>query len=230
MNKRVVLTIAQLGLIVPVCASIALSGPFWPLAGLAMFFLFACVGVSVTYHRLLSHRAFKSPRWFVLVGSFLASVGFLLSPLEWAGQHEDHHRFVDTEGDPHAPRVRGNRVMLYCFHGDGKPGRAAARVILDPALGAMHRYFWPMLIGYIALCALVGGWRGIAFLWAMPCLLTLWAGIAGVFMHGKDGAKTGGWIAALVTCGEHRHARHHENPRDWAGDWPASWIIRMVAR
>ena len=228
MDKRLVLTAGQLGLIPVSIAGVWFSPWYWPLVSMPVFVAFACIGVSVTYHRLLSHRAFKAPRWFVVIGSFLGMVGFLLSPVEWAGQHEDHHRLVDAPGDPHAPRVRGLWVALYAFHGQGRPGIAAARVILDPALAFMHRHFWGLLAAYIGACGFVAGWRGIVFLWALPCLLTLWAGIAGVFMHGADGAATKGLLWAIITMGEHRHARHHQNPRDWSGDWPASWVIRLI--
>lgn len=228
MSKRIVLTLGQLGLIPIVALGISNAEPWWVLVGLGMWFLFACVGLSVTYHRLLSHRAFKAPRWFRVVGSVLGSVGFLLSPVEWTGQHEDHHKFVDAEGDPHAPGVHGFRVLLYAFHAEGKPGIATARVMVDPDMALLHRLFWYVLGVWIALCALVAGWQGVVFLWAMPCLLTLWSGIAGVFMHADGRAIDRGWLSALVTMGEHRHAAHHENARQWEGDWPASWVIRAV--
>lgn len=228
MDKRLFLSLAQIGLIPIVILGILQASFIWVLISILMFYMFALVGVSVTYHRYISHGAFKAPRWFILLGSTLASLGFLLSPLEWATQHSDHHKFVDEIGDPHSPRIKGNRVLLYAFHDEGKPGIAAGRVFKDHSLMQLHRKFWLVLTAYIGSVTFVFGWHGFVFLWAMPCLLTLWSGIAGVYMHGSDGAKDGGLISALLTCGEQSHKRHHENPRDWSGDWPASWVIRMV--
>lgn len=230
MKKRTLLGLAQIGLLPIVAVSILNAPIWWSLIGIVVFYGFGLVGVSVTYHRLISHGAFRAPRWFLLTGSTLATIGFLLSPIEWATQHTDHHRFVDEPGDPHSPRVKGSRVWNYAFHDEGRPGMAAGRVFKDVGLMRLHNHFWIVLIGYIGTVTLALGWHGFVFLWAMPCLLTLWSGIAGVFMHGSEGARDGGWIAALLTCGEQNHNRHHVAPRDWFGDWPASWVIRVVQK
>jgi fatty-acid desaturase len=61
-------------------------------------------GITVGYHRLLSHRAFKCPRWveyLIVSGGYLALEG---SPVSWVATHRVHHRFSDMEGDPHSPK------------------------------------------------------------------------------------------------------------------------------
>lgn len=73
-----------------------------------VFYLWHVLGVTVGYHRLLAHRSFRCPKvveYFFVMGGYLA---FESSPIWWATLHRAHHRFVDTELDPHSPRVLGN--------------------------------------------------------------------------------------------------------------------------
>jgi stearoyl-CoA desaturase (delta-9 desaturase) len=66
-------------------------------------YLYHGLGITVGYHRLLSHRAFKCPAWleyFIVSGGYLALEG---SPVSWVATHRVHHRYSDREGDPHRP-------------------------------------------------------------------------------------------------------------------------------
>ncbi len=67
-------------------------------------YLFHGLGITLGYHRLLSHRSYKVPKWFeylIVMGGYLAFEG---SPIFWVTTHRLHHRYSDQEGDPHSPR------------------------------------------------------------------------------------------------------------------------------
>lgn len=74
----------------------------------AYCFLLYCLGgfsASVTYHRILTHRAASLQPWFrkvLLV--FALPVG---TPVQWVGSHRQHHQFADRPGDPHSPLIDG---------------------------------------------------------------------------------------------------------------------------
>jgi fatty-acid desaturase len=70
---------------------------------LPMYFLTTCVGGTITYHRLLSHRSFVSPKLFYYFGILCAVWGGYGSPISWAAVHREHHRHTDQVGDPHSP-------------------------------------------------------------------------------------------------------------------------------
>ena len=56
------------------------------------------------YHRLLTHRGYKTPKW---VEYFLTTCGTLAlegGPIFWVATHRIHHQYSDKEGDPHSPR------------------------------------------------------------------------------------------------------------------------------
>lgn len=63
------------------------------------------LGVSIGYHRFLSHKSFRAQRWFEILIVFLGIPAG--TPIQWAGNHRVHHRFVDTERDPHSPHHGG---------------------------------------------------------------------------------------------------------------------------
>src|SRR3982751_6033158 len=69
-----------------------------------LFYVWHIMGVTIGYHRLLSHRSFRCPKfveYFWVLGGYLAFEG---SPIWWATIHRAHHRYVDTALDPHSPR------------------------------------------------------------------------------------------------------------------------------
>src|SRR5216110_1369109 len=77
---------------------------------LALFgalYVASMLGVSVGFHRLLTHGAFSCGAW---VKGALAALGCLAAegpPLFWVATHRLHHQRSDTDGDPHSPRPRG---------------------------------------------------------------------------------------------------------------------------
>ncbi len=70
---------------------------------LLLSYLYHGFGITIGYHRLLTHRSFKCPIWleYLLVsGGYLCFEG---SPLSWVTTHRVHHRYTDASGDPHSP-------------------------------------------------------------------------------------------------------------------------------
>src|SRR6202789_3029481 len=68
-----------------------------------MYFLAINVGIGMAYHRLLTHRGYKTPKWveyFVTICGCLALEG---GPIFWVATHRVHHQNSDQEGDPHTP-------------------------------------------------------------------------------------------------------------------------------
>jgi len=88
-----------------VLAVVALLPSFWSWQAvtslLVLYWVTACLGVTIGYHRLLSHRSFQVPHW---LERFFATCGALScqhGPIGWGGLHRHHHKFSDT--DAHHP-------------------------------------------------------------------------------------------------------------------------------
>jgi stearoyl-CoA desaturase (delta-9 desaturase) len=92
----------------------------WLVAGilLSVYFLTGCIGMTCTYHRLLSHKSWNAPQWFTIVGTICGIWGLTGSPLAWVATHREHHRFSDQESDPHSPITDGfwKTQILSMYH------------------------------------------------------------------------------------------------------------------
>lgn len=69
----------------------------------AVYFVTGCFGITMTYHRLLSHKAWNAPNWWYYFGSLCGAYGLVGSPLAWVSTHRAHHRDSDGPTDPHSP-------------------------------------------------------------------------------------------------------------------------------
>ena len=87
---------------------LALAAPFtfsWANLGLfaGMYFITGCLGITLTYHRLLSHKSFAVPKWFEYILAYCGAMAVQGDPMEWASSHRYHHQHTDTPLDPHSP-------------------------------------------------------------------------------------------------------------------------------
>jgi len=68
-------------------------------------YLFTSLGIGAGYHRLLTHRGFKCPKWFEYTLATLGVCSFQDSPGRWVLVHRVHHQHSDHQPDPHTPKV-----------------------------------------------------------------------------------------------------------------------------
>ena len=79
----------------------------WWIASLVLWFFIISIGINFTFHRLLSHKAFKTYKSVEIVGSLLGILANTGSPLAWVMMHRQHHFHTDVEWDPHSPHEYG---------------------------------------------------------------------------------------------------------------------------
>lgn len=95
---------------------------------LAITYTITGLGITVGYHRLFTHRSFKTTRSVRAAFAVLGSMAVEGSVIEWVSTHRKHHDFSDSPGDPHSPHV------------DSAPGwRGALRGLVHAHLGWMFR-------------------------------------------------------------------------------------------
>src|SRR3954452_5459456 len=63
------------------------------------------LGVTVGFHRHLTHRSFKAKRWLRGLLAIFGSVAIEGPVISWVADHRKHHTYSDQEGDPHSPHV-----------------------------------------------------------------------------------------------------------------------------
>src|SRR5581483_7703364 len=74
---------------------------------LVTYYVSLALGIGMSYHRLLTHRSYKTPKiveYFLTVCGTLALEG---GPLFWVAVHRQHHQYSDTDNDPHTPEHGG---------------------------------------------------------------------------------------------------------------------------
>ena len=145
---------------------------YW--SDLIVFAIMYCatgLGITVGFHRLLTHRAFKTKP--AIRGTFaaLGSMAIEGPVISWVADHRKHHAFSDRPGDPHSPHVdhghgwRGalkglahaHVGWLFIHTHRGKRARYAPDLIDDPVVSAVDRTFVHWAIGGV-LVAFVLGW------------------------------------------------------------------------
>src|SRR5579884_1171209 len=70
-------------------------------------YVITCLGVTLGYHRMFTHRSFESSRAFRAIIAVIGSMAVEGSVITWVADHRKHHAFTDHEGDPHSPHLSG---------------------------------------------------------------------------------------------------------------------------
>jgi stearoyl-CoA desaturase (delta-9 desaturase) len=179
------------------------------------------LGVSMGYHRLLTHRAFETPRFFRY---FLAAVGTLAwqgGPIFWVGTHRVHHSESDTEMDPHSPHhgfTWGH--VLWCLVRDpfGRDVRSAAKDLQkDRVMVWIDRFFYVPQILLAVILWLAGGWSWVVWGIAVRTVVSYhstWFVNSASHLWGYRNFETkeesrNNWWVALISWGEGWHNNHH---------------------
>ena len=211
---------------------------------LAFYWTTGVLGINIGYHRLISHRSFKTNKW---IERFLALVGTITnvgSPLAWVALHRSHHKNAETEKDPHSPYILGN---LRAWFGYWNVVRLEVKHVKDlwrdPFYKFTHRHYLAINISYCALLMLVDPMWAV-FAYALPAVLVLHSTSSIIVIAHRHGYKThkindesrNSWIASLITLGEGWHNNHHHNSKAWNNQerwWeidPNAWIIRAIKK
>ena len=144
-------------------------------------------GITVGFHRYLTHGGFRAPR---PVRVALAVAGCLAvegGPIGWVALHRRHHRFSDAEGDPHSPYRFGTsplaqlRGLVYAHVGwlfsgpAAQPETYAPDLLADPDIQRVDRLF-PLLAATSVLTPFLLGWLITGTVHGALSML-LWAGL-----------------------------------------------------
>ncbi|CAN0928099.1 Palmitoyl-monogalactosyldiacylglycerol delta-7 desaturase, chloroplastic [Linum grandiflorum] len=87
-----------LALFSPFCFSWA---AFWTAVSIAV--VTGLIGINLSYHRHLTHKSFKIPKWLEYFFAYLGVLAFQGDPIFWVSNHRFHHQYSDTRKDPHSP-------------------------------------------------------------------------------------------------------------------------------
>lgn len=218
--------------------------------------LWHVMGVSIGYHRLLTHRSFvtfKPVEYFWVIGGYLALEG---SPIWWACMHRAHHKYADTELDPHSPRYG----IKHAFNGWlGKkeyppylsPAKHCSDLVHDPLYKfleaggdlrkmskrcvAINVAFRFVLLALFGLPVFVGSVLAGVVGHVLPLGINVLCHMYGYRNFNVKDDSTNLWWYALITGGEAWHNNHHAHPGSarfglrWF-ELDSSWFVIKLMR
>jgi stearoyl-CoA desaturase (delta-9 desaturase) len=198
------------------------------------------LGVTIGYHRLLTHRSFATHRWLSYVFTVLGSMALQGPVIDWVADHRKHHAHTDTEGDPHSPHVGDGSGLRGLWHahvgwlfrtqGRADRRRYAPDLMEDRGMRAISRAFLPLA----ALSLVIPALLGLAITGGAAGAATglVWGGLVRIFLvhhitwsinsichfYGRrrfateDHSTNVAWLS-LPSFGEAWHHNHHAFPR-----------------
>ena len=210
------------------------------------------LGIGMGYHRLLTHRGYKTPKWVEYLLTLCATLTLQGGPIFWVATHRIHHKYSDREGDPHSPQ-NGTwwAHMGWILTGKSMHHDTTTLVHYVPDLAKDKFHVWITKYHYVPLVVLgivllaIGGlpflmWGifartvfGLHATWLVNSATHKW----GSRRFSTRDMSTNNWLVALLTFGEGWHNNHHANPTSsrhglkWYEvdmNWYGIWALKML--
>ncbi len=211
------------------------------LALLAGTYLLTAMGVTVGFHRLLTHRSFQTHPWLERTFAVLGSLSVQGSVLDWVADHRKHHAHTDQPGDPHSPHVGHGSGLRGLWHahtgwlletqGQADWKRYAPDLYEDPDMRRIGRRFpyyvlatllVPTILGFALHGFTLGGalrgyiWGGLVRIFLVHHVTWSVNSVCHYFGRRRfaiEDQSTNVFWLALPSLGESWHHNHHAFPR-----------------
>lgn len=194
---------------------------------LVLTYVTGALGVTLSYHRLLTHRSLTLVKPLEYLTAVFAVLSLQGGPIEWVGTHRAHHAHSDDERDPHNSNegFRWSHLnWLYLANGAAlsreEELRLAHDVAADPFYRFLERYAIWITVALALVLLAIGGWSWV--IWGIFARLVLtyhltWLINSAAHGLGYQSYKTGDrstncWWLALLSWGEGWHNNHHAFP------------------
>jgi fatty-acid desaturase len=232
-DRRYALTAWQLiGPIISIWALYTYFSWSWIVIALVMFFLMRCIGGVITYHRILSHNTHTMHPVVEFIGTGLGLYGSFTSPIEYCAVHTNHHKFVDTNKDAHPHSLIGWKTLFPLLWINSGPDSGDVRTVVKLRRNKIavfyYKYYWYILA--LPLLLLILTPQCFLYLFVIPSTASVWSASYSTFNHDETGPVDRGFWFGILTCGEHKHVWHHNNPYDTSGEGWLDIVINLVAK
>ncbi len=233
--------VPYIGLIAMVALTITFAQDWLSIAFFIVSYLAIGFGVTIGYHRLLTHRSFETYRPIEFVILVLGCMAMQGPPIRWAATHRRHHQKSDHDGDPHSPHLHGNDVKgiirgLWHAHTGWlltpdpiKSFRSVKDLLENRMIRFIDRYYWlwlvisvlvPFALGYFVHGTIIAGL--LCVFWGVIVRITMlhhvtWSvnSICHVFGYrnfkSTDHSRNNP-VIAILSLGEGWHNNHHAFP------------------
>uniref|UniRef100_A0A1J3JVX9 Palmitoyl-monogalactosyldiacylglycerol delta-7 desaturase, chloroplastic n=1 Tax=Noccaea caerulescens TaxID=107243 RepID=A0A1J3JVX9_NOCCA len=207
---------------------LSLLAPFqfnWRAVSVAfgLYIVTGLLGITLSFHRNLSHKSFKLPKWLEYLFAYCGAQALQGNPIDWVSTHRYHHQYCDSDRDPHSP-LDGFWFshMNWMFDTNtitkrvGEPNNVGDLEKQPFYQFLRNTYIWHPVALAVALYAMGGFpfivWgMGVRIVWVYHIT---WLVNSACHVWGKQAWNTGDlsknnwWVAALA-FGEGWHNNHH---------------------
>uniref|UniRef100_A0A7N0VIC5 Fatty acid desaturase domain-containing protein n=1 Tax=Kalanchoe fedtschenkoi TaxID=63787 RepID=A0A7N0VIC5_KALFE len=207
---------------------VSLLSPFyftWPAlwVGFALYIVTGLFGITLSYHRNLTHRSFNLPKWLEYTFAYCGVLAHQGNPMDWVSTHRFHHQFTDTNKDPHSPtegfwfsHVKWALDKTYLSAKCGEPDNVGD-LRKQPFYRFIEKTYYLHLLAFTLLLYAAGGIPFLVWGVAVRVMLVIhitflvnsvchiWGERA---WNTSDLSKNNWWVA-LLSFGEGWHNNHH---------------------
>ncbi|CAH1440068.1 unnamed protein product [Lactuca virosa] len=187
------------------------------------YLLTGILGITLSYHRLLSHHSFKLPKWLEYMCVYFGVLAAQGDPIFWVSIHRYHHKYVDSNNDTHSP-VNGFWFshMGWLFDSEYMVEKYREhKNVEDLKNQTFYMFIRKTYMWHLFGCgALLYAWGGFTYLvWGMG-VRTVWVYHLTFFVNsvchiwGNQSWNTGdlsknNWLLGVFFFGEGWHNNHH---------------------
>lgn len=224
---------------------------------LVMYVIYTAIGITCGMHRYLSHKSFKTSKFWERVMSFCSIYATVGSTITWVAVHRFHHINAEKPNDPHSPyigRGPGEKLKFNLWqafkswvgmwgHLAPIPPRYVIDLIHDPFHSWMHKHYFKIIFATCFLIGLIDPWL-IFFVYIIPAcgsfhatsVISVIAHIHGYKPYKINDESRNTWIGAIITLGDGWHNTHHAKPGTWNYHerwWeldPCAWFIWAIKK
>ena len=195
---------------------------YW-LISIVVYFVTGCFGMTMTYHRLLSHKSWNAPKWFERFGTLCGTYGLVGSSIGWVAIHREHHHHTDKENDPHSPKHKGFISVQWLSMFEKPNPKYAMHLIRDRFHATIHKYYLAIHITIAVVLAVINPMLLLcayltpaAILWNAGSFINTLTHMTGYRRYNTDDDSTNIWWLGYFMWGEGWHNNHHNQPNNAA--------------
>lgn len=195
----------------------------WAALGVAAFLHWVTAGLGITlgFHRLVTHRSFQAPKWLEYFLVFCGTLACQGGPLDWVGLHRIHHLHSDQSADPHDSNQgfwwSQLGWMLHDIPANSEIPRYTKDITDDPFYQFCQTFLVPIQVVLGVALFLIGGWPFVVWgvfvrlvvVWQSTWLVNSATHQFGYRTYESDDRSTNCWWVAVLTYGEGWHNNHH---------------------
>jgi stearoyl-CoA desaturase (delta-9 desaturase) len=198
LERRVNMAAVFIPFIVTAVAIAVLWGDWVGWSDIVVFgimYVLSGLGVTVGFHRMLTHRAFQTHNFTRYFFAYLGMLSVQGPVIDWVADHRKHHAHTDQEGDPHSPHVGHGEGLsgalkglwhshvgwLWETHGEASARKYAKDLAEDRTMRILNRKFPLIVLGSLTIPAVIGGLLTMSWKGALTGLI--WGGFVRIFLQ-----------------------------------------------